>query len=513
MAECLKCRYLPTEENPNQQSCSRWVKNDAFLTPCPDEEREGCEKMECPGHCQYPFSKEAYKPGFFPNNYFSPDGELNFNLLSNNLEIREKYLADFQESLKDELKEEYSSGDVPDIMLKCGNLHVPEEGDMDPITLPSSDVLNRVIEHYINLNKNGINWSAVKRTDGLEKYIEGLDEDGFEINIEETEITVNLDGAPYTIDIADNGIEVEWWDGRDTNLSEEELMSPLPAYIREHYDLLEIHKMTGGILQNVFPTHTVDNMVIEEVYDWLKKNNLERESIEVSEKFTIAKFFGIRTDQATNRDFEICMNQLLMTEHDDEVHLKNIDGLTNLTELGDPKNRKDLLYVEAKIIKFLIIDPKDIRDCLDIVYITDEICEIGLTSNPTQMMGNFLKLNTDNVDDEKYDGNMRIISKRLLKYIPDIIEKIIELAEYYEKQKCNGEIHKNTKLLKEIHSNLFKKNTMVFDFPSLGISEFFRDFQENIITKVILLFFIAYMITQFIKLFRVNVNLSGGKGK
>ena len=54
---------------------------------------------------------------------------------------------------------------------------------------------------------------------------------------------------------------------------------------------------------------------------------------------------------------------------------------------------------------------------------------------------------------------------------------------------------------------------MDFDLPNLGITEFFRDFHENIITKIILLIFIAYLVTQFIKLFRVNVSLSGGKNK
>ena len=54
---------------------------------------------------------------------------------------------------------------------------------------------------------------------------------------------------------------------------------------------------------------------------------------------------------------------------------------------------------------------------------------------------------------------------------------------------------------------------MDIDLPNLGDQEFFRDFQENILTKIILLIFIAYIVTQLIKLFNVNVNLSGGKGK
>ena len=99
----------------------------------------------------------------------------------------------------------------------------------------------------------------------------------------------------------------------------------------------------------------------------------------------------------------------------------------------------------------------------------------------------------------------------LLKYLPDIIQKIIDISEYYEGNKCNDELHKNTKLLKEIHSNLFLQNNMKIDLPSLGIGEFFKDFEENIYTKIILLIFIAYVVTQFIRLFTVNLNLSGCK--
>ena len=500
MEDCDGCQYLPTEENSTQQICSKI---------------EDGERKTCASHCQYPFPKEVYNPEVITNNHYGLIG-VNLTLLGSDSGALEEFLenASSPESIKNEFRQ-YTSENVPRVQLKCGQVHSPGPGVTMEFPLPpSSDVLEQVILYNIDLNDKGINWSAVRRTEAFETYIDELGEDsGSFINVDGTEATIVLeDGTTRIIEIAENGIDIDWWN-RDP-LSEDELLSPLPTYISERENILDqIHGLTGGILQNIFTDHTKEKMVIEEVIDWLIKNEIERQNTEVSEKFTMAKFFGISTDQVTNPDFEICMNQLLMTEHDDEVHLKNINDLKNLTELGDPKNRKDLLYVEAKIIKFLIIDPKDIRDCLDIVYITDEICEIGLTSNPTQMMGKFLKLNTDNVDDEKYDDNMRIISKRLLKYLPDMIEKVIELAEYYEKQKCNREIHKNTKLLKEIYSSLFKKNTMVFDFPSLGISEFFRDFQENIITKVILLIFIAYMVTQFIKLFRVNVNLSGGKSK
>ena len=197
----------------------------------------------------------------------------------------------------------------------------------------------------------------------------------------------------------------------------------------------------------------------------------------------------------------------MMTEHDDDEHLRRINRHNNLSDLGDPNNRQDMLYVEAKILKFLILEPSKVRDCFDIVYLTDEVCQKGLTSDATQMMGNLLKMNTDNVDDENYDDNMRVLTKRLLKYVPDILKKLIDIAEYYEKQKCDREVHKKTKLLKEIYNNLFKKNSMKIDLPSIGFTNFFEDFEQNIFTKMLLLVFIAYIVTQFIKLFTVNVNL------
>ena len=75
-----------------------------------------------------------------------------------------------------------------------------------------------------------------------------------------------------------------------------------------------------------------------------------------------------------------------------------------------------------------------------------------------------------------------------------LIKKIIDISEYYEKQKCNDELHKNTKLLKEIYSSLFTESNMKIDMPNLGIGDFFKDFEENIFTKILLLIFIINIV-------------------
>ena len=515
MNECNLCRYMQNKDNLSLQSCSKWVTANDFEIPCtlggnpgdspPENQMNECTKIECPAHCQYPYTNAVYTDDSIPDNYYD-NNEIYpaYRFLNNNSEDLNNYVtsAISRDNIKTDLLS-YDSANVPENLdLKCGALLTPEEGDTyDFPELPSEDELRQTFTFNIELLNRGILWGAVKRTDKLNS------EYGTNINDADGTVTIN----DFTVPISDKGIELEWWDS--DQLTEEQLKAPLPTNIREYQTLENIHQITGAVLSNVFPDHTIDNMVIEEVYDWLMKNNIERiQEAEDSEnqgesKFTMAGFFGITTDQVTNRDFEICFNQIMMTEHDDDEHLRRINSLNNLSDLGDPNNRQDMLYVEAKILKFLILEPSKVGDCFDIVYLTDEVCQKGLTSDATQMMGNLLKMNTDNVDDENYDDNMRVLTKRLLKYVPDILKKLIDIAEYYEKQKCDREVHKNTKLLKEIYNNLFKKNNMKIELPSIGFTNFFEDFEQNIFTKMLLLIFIAYIVTQFIKLFTVNVNL------
>ena len=516
MDECNLCRYIQSEDNLSIQSCSKWVNSDNFEVPCTPETgdmgdapgpNDNCQKLECPLHCQYPYTKTVYNEDSTNETHYDTINQIfpAYSFLSDNTAELDNYVS--SSTVRDNVKPElltYNNENVPqDLNLKCGELLTPSQtGDTFEFPeLPTNDEIRQTITYNIEYLNRGIDWTSIKRTTKLNS--------DYSDSINETDNTVTIND--FTINLADNGIELEWWD-REPQLTDEQLKTPLPANVRQYQSLENIHEITGGILSNVFPSHTVSSMVIEEVYDWLMKNNLERENQQAegsqeNPRFTMSGFFGITTDQVTNRDFEICINQLMVTEHNDDEYLRRINTYNNLSDLGNPENRKDLLYVEAKIMKFLINDPRKIGECLDIVYLTDEICRIGITSNPTKMLGNFFKMNTDNVDDENYDDHMRIITKRLLKYLPKLIKKIIEIAEYYENQKCNGELHKNTKLLKEIYNNLFLKNSIKIDLPTLGFGDFFQDFEQNIFTKIILLIFISYIVSHFIKLFTVNFNV------
>ena len=124
-------------------------------------------------------------------------------------------------------------------------------------------------------------------------------------------------------------------------------------------------------------------------------------------------------------------------------------------------------------------------------------------------MGNFLNMNTDDMENEEYRDNMKVVTNKLLGYVPQILKKIIDISENYEKYKCNGKVNENTLLLKEVYKNLFNK-PMLMNMPDLGLEKFFKSFNQNIITKIILLAFITYVFVKVIGLFNINYNMKEG---
>ena len=106
--------------------------------------------------------------------------------------------------------------------------------------MPSEEVLRQTIQYNIEYLNRGIDWGKIKRTDKLNSE--------YESQINEVDGTVVIND--FTIELADNGIELEWWDRQQ--LSQEQLKAPLPVNIREYQTLENIHEITGNILSMVY---------------------------------------------------------------------------------------------------------------------------------------------------------------------------------------------------------------------------------------------------------------------
>ena len=80
MNDCNKCRYIQNLDNPGLQTCSKWVDSSNFDVLCteggnpgdppPNIPSSNCQPLECPSHCQYPFTKDVYTEGVIPDNYY-----------------------------------------------------------------------------------------------------------------------------------------------------------------------------------------------------------------------------------------------------------------------------------------------------------------------------------------------------------------------------------------------------------------------------------------------------------
>jgi hypothetical protein len=203
-----------------------------------------------------------------------------------------------------------------------------------------------------------------------------------------------------------------------------------------------------------------------------------------------------------------CFNELFEIDGDNKVNIEKIKQMKNLYELGDSNNRDELMYVENKIKKFILTDPHHISECLDLYNFAQEFCTTGLTNELIPLLGKIINLETEGGDD--FEEEMKIVEKRLGKYVPEIVKKIIDISEKHEKNNCSG-LSGNTMILKRLYPRIMKKNASYeeYEMPKIDfdVKGFIEGFQTNMLTKTIFLAFLAYIIGKIVSLFSINYNV------
>ena len=173
-----------------------------------------------------------------------------------------------------------------------------------------------------------------------------------------------------------------------------------------------------------------------------------------------------------------CFNNLFEIEGDNSVNIDKITSMRHLYELGDSNNMEELMYVENKIKKFILTDPHHISECLDLYNFAQDFCETGISNELLPLLGKIVNLETNG--GEGFEENMKVVENRLGKYVPDIVEKLIEISEKYEKNNCS-DVSDNTMILKRLHPRIMKKNASheeyempEIDFDVKGFIEGFK---------------------------------------
>ena len=221
----------------------------------------------------------------------------------------------------------------------------------------------------------------------------------------------------------------------------------------------------------------------------------------------LVDIFGLTKDTSTNRELEHNLNILLDTDDGDDEYMDRIGNYNSIEELG--RNLEDIQYIERKIKKFLGTNTEEFVSVYDSAYTYEEICTGGFSERPMKILGNLMNLDIDHDGDitQQDLSNEKRVFRIILKYIPSLMRKVLDISERLEILKCDR-VTKKTQIYKEIYKDLFiDSNVLKFELPDLGISDFFKDFNHNIYTKIILLIFIGFIISRIISLFTVNVQV------
>ena len=224
--------------------------------------------------------------------------------------------------------------------------------------------------------------------------------------------------------------------------------------------------------------------------------------------FKLIDIFMFSDEDSTNYDLENRLNFLLDTGMDEEEERETVNRIGNYTtieQLG--KNPKDVEYIENKIKKFLGTSKEDLVDCFLLSngeY--GDICNDGFSDRPMRILSRLMSLQSDNSFLEEGLYEEKIVIKKLVRYVPNLMKKILDISEKIEQTRCDM-VSKKTLLYKEIYKDLFiDSHMMKMQLPDLGISSFLEDFNRNIYTKIILIVLVTFLISKIISLFKININ-------
>jgi hypothetical protein len=498
-----------------------------------------CTLLGCHQKCQYPFrSQDAYTTG----GNILQQGEFNDdNIVSLSTKIEQITRLSDPGMYSKTGKYYNSQGEIFDedstlqqgVSLSTdltqgvyGGMDITEGENCGSLKRPSDEYVNHHVkfpdppdfDDFLEIVKNQmeltgeINWFAINPISygQLDNILGGT------INSDNTTITIN----DITIPFSNNGISLQWWNN-DSQTGE--LVDPSDERISQLGDEEAIINKTFGSdnpLYDYLTTNPPQNHDFTRICEQQIRDADISSVLSTSEEdnFIFSFLLNVGPDAEQNRSFERCMNRLMRTPGDnDKEMVPRIKSLDSISELGIDSNSELLDYVERKIKKFLSLTTSQFDKCIEKIEISDNICSQGLFPNAMDMLGQILNMETGrkidpssgdaDTDNEQHEQNIKVVSDRLLKYVPELLKKILEISTTYETDYC-GMISPKTQLLKEIYDNLFKKEISL-NIPDLGLGGFFDDFSDyGIVGKIVLMMFFVFILTQVVSLFKVNVAVS-----
>lgn len=274
----------------------------------------------------------------------------------------------------------------------------------------------------------------------------------------------------------------------------------------------ETIRQLNGIGKYLGEIDTDPEYILEKEVDlWFRSKELEDISIENLTDITDIYSNALNSEEyktlsdilTDNYRFQNCIDEILYTGDDDKDMIKDIKN----TELKNYK-KKHYKYIERKLDRLISIRPSDLQSCFKLINNVDEyICKGMLSTSVFNIINMIINLFGVKIDLYKIDKNSSDYEKLkrlidiIIPRIPTFMKRLIELSKYFEKKYCNGKISSTTLILEKINNDIISKQIDVqynlFDNYNLNLS-FFDDFTKNIYGKIVLLIFVAFLISKIL---------------
>ena len=224
------------------------------------------------------------------------------------------------------------------------------------------------------------------------------------------------------------------------------------------------------------------NITMNEVSMWSREQLIDGNTVNMGDGLTSEEnVFGDMTKGIMglelfppNREFEDCINGLLneYDDYNDSAIISEIRDVKNILELEE----KHIQFIKKKLELLIISSSKlKVKQCMLDNLLLEDICEMSLSHKMLTLLnilfstiGFNLELNGVNSDDPNIRKKLILIIDEMGDLIPRSLDKIIEISEEIESDKC-GKVSGRTELLKELQTVLFNpsKKSINLELPDL----------------------------------------------
>ena len=207
-----------------------------------------------------------------------------------------------------------------------------------------------------------------------------------------------------------------------------------PKYIKQNNKNFD-QNISEEEIQNYF-THS-------ETYDDdddMMPSDIPDEAINTLNDPTSEEYRSLSDMLSDNYRFRNCIDEILYTGDNDGLKIERIKN-TNLSYYTD----QDFDYISRKLDRLISIRPYDIESCLGLINNVDNyICQGVISTsvfNIVNMIVSLFGIQTDIykiVEGSDEDKNFKKLLDIIIPKIPILIKRLLDMARYFETDKCNG---------------------------------------------------------------------------